>query len=106
MVSRLQIYGQLLQKYGAIHRQAVKLLQIYGPDRMDWLGICFATNLWLPTCPRLVATDLWLALFCYRFMVPVHPRLLLQIYGRPGALAASGRLQPEANSNTLHVSAL
>ena len=30
MVSSLQIYGHLLQKYGAIHRHPALLLQIYG----------------------------------------------------------------------------
>jgi len=68
-VTSLQIHGHLLQKYGAVHRDPLLLLQIYGPGL--WGGsealICYRFMV-----PAQVG------LFCYRNMVlPV----LLQIYG-------------------------
>ena len=68
-VTSLQIHGHLLQKYGAVHRDPLLLLQIYGPGL--WGGsealICYRF---------MVLAQV--GLFCYRNMVlPV----LLQIYG-------------------------
>lgn len=68
-VTSLQLYGLLLQKYGAIHRHPSLLLQIYGrgfEDGPETL-ICYRF---------MVATQT--ARFCYKNMVCL---VLLQIYG-------------------------
>jgi len=68
-VTSLQIYGHLLQKYGAIHRHPSLLLQIYGrglDDGSETL-ICYRFMVLTQT-----------ARFCYKNMVRL---VLLQIYG-------------------------
>ena len=52
-VTSLRIHGHLLQKYGAVHRDPLLLLQIYGP------GLWGGSE----------------ALICYRFMVPAQVSL-------------------------------
>lgn len=73
MVSSLQFYGHLLQKYGAIHRHPALLLQIYGlkPSPPRWMPFCYRFMVADPA--RALATDLWSR---------PPPGILLQIYGR------------------------
>jgi hypothetical protein len=105
LVTDLQIYGHLLQKYGAIHSRPDLLLQIYGParshppcsfllriyGRQGDLGVLLqiygpplaATKIWSGAAPGASATNFWLT-----------ARLGIRLQGLPD----------EAKSNTLSVS--
>ena len=68
-VRRLQIYGQVLQKYGAVHGTRALLLQIYGRHPRRGPVSRSATDLWSGGRSVRSATDLWFQPCCYRFMV-------------------------------------